>query len=254
MVRSLSWCPSVAVAGIGVLMATLAVFVSGAAEAENGWRELFDGKTLRGWDGDPNYWSVQAGAITGRTTAERPLRRNTFIIWRGGQVGDFELELEFRVEGEQGWANSGIQYRSRELPEVGRWVLGGYQADIDLSKQYIGILYEERGRGILALRGQKVIIEPLLQPRRGRRSFRRRVIGSLGDPKELVANLDPTKWNRYRIVARGNRLKHIINGTTMVEVEDRDRVHAARSGLLGLQLHQGKPMTVQFRRIRLRAL
>lgn len=216
------------------------------------FRLLFDGRSLRGWDGDPRYWSVQDGAITGRTTEKQPLRRNTFIIWRGGEVADFELRLEFRIEGAEGWGNSGIQYRSRELKEVGRWVLGGYQADIDLGKRYMGILYEERGRGILALRGQRVVIEPLRQPR-GKRLFRRRVVGSLGDPAALVQQIDPTTWNEYRIIARGNRLVHSINGTKMVEVVDRDTRHAASRGVLGLQLHQGKPMTVQFRNIRLRS-
>ncbi len=226
----------------------------GRGEAQSRqWQTLFDGQSLSGWDGDPAYWRVEGGAITGQTTPDRPLPHNTFIVWRGGQVADFELELEFRVEGPQGWANSGIQYRSKELPQVGRWVLGGYQADIDLTKRYIGILYEERGRGILALRGQKVIIEPLDRPRK-RRLFRRRVVGQLGDPEQLVAELDPTRWNRYRIVARDNRLAHYINGRQMVAVEDRDERHAARRGLLGLQLHQGKPMKVQFRNIRLREL
>lgn len=222
-------------------------------EKENaGFRPIFNGRDLTSWDGNPEYWTVEAGAITGRTTADNPLPYNTFLIWRGKEVSDFELKLEFRIEGTMGWANSGIQYRSRELPEVGRWVLGGYQADIDLSKRYLGILYEERGRGILALRGQKVIIHPATAMMNRRRPFRIEVVGTLGDPDELVADIDLGEWNTYRIIARGNHLVHEINGRKMVEVTDNDQRHRAMKGLIGLQLHRGQPMKVQFRKIMLK--
>jgi len=217
-----------------------------------GFRPIFNGRDLTGWDGNPEYWTVEGGAITGRTTADKPLPYNTFLIWRGKQVADFELKLEFRLEGTNGWANSGIQYRSHELPDVGKWVLGGYQADIDLSKRYLGILYEERGRGILALRGQRVIIRPAQNMLKRRRPFRIEVVGKLGDPNELVADIDLSKWNTYRIIARGNHLVHIINGRKMVEVTDEDSRHRAGKGLIGLQLHRGRPMKVQFRNIYLK--
>lgn len=218
---------------------------------EAGFRPIFNGRDLTSWDGNPEYWSVEEGVITGRTTADKPLPYNTFLIWRGKEVADFELKLEFRIEGTEGWANSGIQYRSREMPEVGRWVLGGYQADIDLSKRYLGILYEERGRGILALRGQKVVIHPA-RNMLDRRPFRIEVVGSLGDPDELVADINLVEWNTYRIVARGYHLIHEINGKRMVEVTDNDVRHRAGKGLIGLQLHRGQPMKVQFRNIRLK--
>ena len=104
---------------------------------------LFDGKTLEGWDGDPRFWSVRDGVITGETTPDNPTERNTFLIWRGGTLGDFQLELDFRLVG----GNSGIQYRSVERDN---WVIHGYQADFDAAGQFSGILYEEGGRGILA--------------------------------------------------------------------------------------------------------
>ena len=112
-----------------------------------GFESIFDGQTLKGWDGDVAFWRVENGAITGETTAEKPLKLNTFIVWSGGTTKDFELKLEYRIT-EVG--NSGVQYRSVALPEVGPHVLKGYQADIDGRNMYTGMLYEERGRGFLA--------------------------------------------------------------------------------------------------------
>jgi len=113
------------------------------------WVTLFDGKTLEGWDGDPRVWSVQDGAITGRTTEEKTLDKNSCIIWQGGETENFELELEYRIVN----GNSGIHYRSFQLPE-GKWLIGGYQADIDSGDKYSGMLYEEAARKILAEPGQ----------------------------------------------------------------------------------------------------
>ena len=118
---------------------------TGLAVADEGFHSLFDGQTLDGWEGNPKLWSVQNGAITGQTTADNPTKGNTFLVWRGGEVKNFELRLKYRIEG----GNSGIQYRSKE---VERWVISGYQADIDATNRFTGILYEERGRGILAER------------------------------------------------------------------------------------------------------
>ena len=110
-----------------------------AEEHEAGFVQLFDGKTLTGWDGNPKFWSVVDGAIVGRTTPDNPTKGNTFLIWRQGLLCDFELRLSWKIEG----GNSGVQYRSRDY---GDWVVGGYQADIDANNRYTGILYEERGR------------------------------------------------------------------------------------------------------------
>ena len=113
---------------------------------------LFDGKTLDGWDGDPRFWSVKDGVICGQTTRDNPTEHNTFLIWRKGEVSDFQLDLDFRLVG----GNSGIQYRSQEAD---KWVIGGYQADFDAAGTYSGILYEERGRGILTERGKKIVVD-----------------------------------------------------------------------------------------------
>jgi len=142
---------------IPLLPTVLAIYLFGfalpliAAASEEGFKPIFNGKDLSGWDGDPVFWSVEDGAITGRTTAENPAKENTFLIWRDGLVDDFELRLSYRIVN----GNSGIQYRSREL---GRWSVGGYQADIETGPQWTGALYDEHGRGPLATRGQKTVI------------------------------------------------------------------------------------------------
>jgi hypothetical protein len=210
--------------------------------ADDGFKAIFDGKTLNGWDGDPAYWRVEDGAITGQTTPDKPLKVNTFLIWRQGDVDDFELKLEYRMLG----GNSGIQYRSWEDPgKWGKWVAAGEQADIDATNKYTGILYSERSRGILAQRGQKVVIGDDHKPK---------VVGSIGTADDLARKIKDKEWNSYRIVAHGNHMMHEINGQTMVEVTDEDHQAARRSGILALQLHVGDPMKVQFRNIRLKRL
>ncbi len=203
-------------------------------------RSLFNGKDLTGWAGDERYWSVQDGAITGTTTADQPLRYNTFLVWKGGEVRNFELRLEYRIVN----GNSGIQYRSRLLdPE--RFIVGGYQADIDAALRYSGIVYEERGRGILAERGQAVRILP---------DGSKDVVGFLGDSDALQEKIRKEDWNEYRVVAQGNHLRHYINGVLMSEVIDEQQDKASASGILAFQLHQGPPMVIQFRKVELREL
>ena len=146
----------------GKLIATAAccmavvVLAGGIAVAadEIGFRQMFDGKSLQGWDGDPKFWRVENGSITGQTTKDNPASYNTFLIWRGGKPADFELKAEFRMP-DPGFANSGIQIRSWEGP---KWQVFGYQPDMDWQNQYTGICYGENYRGILAERGQKVLI------------------------------------------------------------------------------------------------
>ena len=199
---------------------------------------MFDGKTLAGWDGDPRFWSVKDGAITGATTVDNPTEHNTFLIWRAGTPSDFELEADFRLVAH----NSGIQYRSRE---VAKWVMSGYQADFDATGKYTGILYEEKARGILALRGQKVVIDA---------DGKRRVVGKTCDEKEVLASIKNGGWNHYRIVAKGNHLLHQVNGFTTVDVTDNQVEKRSMKGLIGFQVHQGKPMQVQFKNIVLKPL
>lgn len=210
-----------------------------AEDSEAGFKAIFDGKSLEGWDGNPQFWSVQDGALSGQTTAENPTEGNTFIIWRGGKLEDFELRLKFRIVG----GNSGVQYRSQEQGD--KWVVGGYQADIDSGKTYIGILYDERGRGILAQRGQKVVLDEGKQPE---------VVGETTPSEKILEAIKWEDWNDYTIVARGNHLVQKINGLTTVDVTDNQTAHAEQSGILAFQLHAGPPMLVQFKDVRLKTL
>ena len=190
------------------------------------------------WDGNPAFWRVEDGTITGQTTADNPTQGNTFLIWRKGEVADFELTLKFRIVG----GNSGIQYRSRESE---KWVIGGYQADIDAAGQYAGILYEERGRGILAMRGKRVVIAA---------DGKLTDAGTTAAEADILASLQKEGWNDYRVRAVGNHLQQWINGHQTVDVTDNEAAKRAMSGLLALQLHAGPPMLVQFKEIMYRKL
>ena len=196
---------------------------------------LFDGVSLQGWSGDDRFWSVEDGAIVGRSTAQTPCERNTYLI-RDGEFDDFELRLEFAIDG----GNSGIQYRSRDL---GDFVVAGYQADLEAGPNYTGILYEEKGRGIAAWRGERVTFEA---------DGSRTAAAELGDRAALQAAIRPG-WNEYVIRAVGPKLSHTINGVPMVEVVDLAPQAAAR-GRIALQLHAGPPMTVRYRDISLTPL
>lgn len=219
---------------------TLLVAGQTAFADDDGFQSIFDGKSLDGWDGNPKFWSVEDGAITGRTTAENPTKGNTFLIWRDGQVGDFELTLEYKLVG----GNSGIQYRSQEV-DGSKWVMKGYQADFEAGDNYSGINYDEKGRGILAQRGQQTVIRDDGKPQ---------VVGKLRDSKEIQSHIKKEDWNEYRVIASGNTFIHTINGHVTSIVTDEDESDREASGLLALQVHAGPPMTVQFRNIRLKRL
>ena len=217
-----------------------------AQGAEQGFRSLFNGRDLSGWAGNPSLWSVRDGAITGQTTADYPTHQNTFLVWKGGRVRDFELRFRYRIlpNNERGFANSGLQYRS-SLLDCENWVVGGYQADFEAGDRFSGILYEERGRGILADRGQMTWIQP---------DGKIRVVGSLGASKEIQSVIKPKDWNDYTVIARGNHLTHVINSRVTVDVVDDQANKASKSGILAFQLHAGPPMTVQIKDVRLREL
>lgn len=206
--------------------------------AKSAASNLFDGKSLQGWSGLTTNWSVQDGAITGENKADAPIGQNTFLVY-DKPVKDFELTLEFRIMG----GNSGIQYRSK-IFDKDKFVVGGYQADIDANKRYMGINYEERGRGILAERGEIVAVDA-----QGKKSR----VGSAGDADALLSQIKWEDWNRYKIVAKGTVLQHYINDQLMSEVQDSEASKAATEGVLALQLHAGPPMKVQFKNIMLKS-
>jgi hypothetical protein len=208
---------------------------------------LDNGRDLTGWSGNPKFWSVQDGAITGRSTAAEPLTANTFLIWEGGQPENFELRVQFRMSGER--ANSGVQYRSRVI-DAATWSVGGYQADMDVENQYTGMFYEERGRGIVARPGERIRLgapdaegRPQLAP-----------LGPAEDAAAIKRAIRRGEWNELVIIAEGNHLRHYVNGLLTAEVRDLDPKQAANKGVIALQLHSGPPMTVQFKSLRLRRL
>jgi hypothetical protein len=211
------------------------------ASDDAGFERIFDGKTLKGWEADPKLWRAEDGVLVGEITPETLLKQNSFIIWRGGSTRDFELKLEYRISKT---GNSGVNYRSSEVPGVPLG-LRGYQADIDAQDQWTGQNYEERGRTFLALRGQATRVEDGKKPR---------VIASLGDKDQLKSFIKSGDWNELHLIARGNMLIHIVNGQLMSFVVDDDSKSRSMDGLLGLQVHVGPPMKVEYRNIRLKKL
>ena len=199
---------------------------------------IFDGKSLAGWDGDPAYWRVEDGAIVGETKPGAIPKQNTFLIWRNGMPANFDLQAEYRLTG----GNSGIQYRSVEVPGV-RWAMQGYQADIDAEQKYTGQIYEERGRGFLAMRGQSASVDAGAKPI---------VLGTLGADADLKAAIRTPGWNQYYIIARDDVLVQILNGRVMSMLVDTDSAHRRMDGLIGIQLHAGEPMKIEVRNIKLR--
>lgn len=206
-----------------------------SAWSQEGFRPLFNGQDLSGWKGDPALWKVVDGTITGEHDGSLPY--NKFLIW-DGTLGDFELRLKFRMEGNN---NSGVQYRSAHLQDAGEWVVGGYQADIHPAPQYCGMLYDERGRGIIAERGQRVRLS-----KNGQKQ-----VEKLDVPVDQV---DLKEWHELTIIARGSHLIHQLDGVTTVEIFDEDEKQRDLSGVLALQIHAGPAMKVQFKEIRLKEL
>jgi hypothetical protein len=230
-----------------------------AQNSEKGFKSIFDGKTLKGWSGDTKYWRVENGNIIGEITPETVLKTNSFLTWEDGQPADFEFRAEFNIT-EKG--NSGVNYRSVIFPDVPN-ALKGYQSDIDGANRYTGQNYEERGRTTLAYRGQITEINPQtgsMTPEQVRAKVAKnawtelKVTGSLGENEALKAQIKAQDWNEIRIVAKGNRLQHYINGILMSEVTDNDVVNGKTKGHLGVQVHVGPPMKVQYRNLRIKNL
>jgi type 1 glutamine amidotransferase len=239
--------PSIRLAAL--LLLTGFLLAAPASAGEKGFVSLFDGKSLQGWDGDPKFWSVKDGAITGMTTAENPTQGNTFIVWKDGTTADFELKLDYRIipNNDKGFANSGIQYRSFRLNDKDPYRIGGYQADFEAGQTYSGILYGEAFRGILCGRGEKTELGRVDADK-----FVKKVTGSVGDTKAIQEKIKKEDWNEYHVIAKGFRFIHKINGVTTADCTDNDEKMRKESGLLALQLHAGPPMTVQFRNIRIK--
>ena len=246
---------------LGVMMSVLMMYslhvIAQRTKHKTGFVKIFDGKTLTGWEGDPTYWRVENGNLVGEITPATLLKANSFIIWQGGTPADFELMVEFKIT--KG-GNSGINYRSVALKDVTH-ALKGYQADIDGANRYTGQNYEERARTTLAYRGEIVSLNLMANSSDSLKAhiknnawMERTVTGSLGTPEQLQTKNTSGDWNICRIVAKGNRLQHYINGILMSDVTDNDPVNAKSAGLIGVQVHVGPPMKVEYRNMMLKEI
>ena len=216
-----------------VLLSLLAI---STVSAQDGFKSIFNGKDLTGWDGNPELWSVEDGCITGKTTGPEQLAYNQFLIWRGGVVKNFELRVKIKQSGN----NTGIQYRSKELPEVGKWSIGGYQCDVHPAAPNNAMVYEERGRGIIVQNGQGVVIDP----------EGRKWLASEHDPVKV----DIAEWHEYTVIAQGNHLVHKIDGQVTIDLLDFELAKRSLEGLLAFQIHRGPAMNVQIKDVMLKEL
>jgi hypothetical protein len=210
---------------------------------EPGFQSIFDGKTLAGWEGNPTYWRAENGVLVGEITPATVIKSNTFIIWRGGSPADFELKLDYRIT-EAG--NSGINYRSTVVSDTvtpdNKFAMKGYQFDLDGRRRYDGNNYEEKGRLFLSVRGQMTRVMGGRPPV---------VLASFGASEEL-ASVPTADWNAAHLIVRGNMATHILTGRLMSITVDDDPPNRTLEGLIGMQVHVGPPMKIEYRNIRLK--
>ena len=227
-----------------------------ATKDKEGYLQIFDGKTLDGWEYDPVYWRVENGAIVGEITPSTLLKRNSFIIKKDLVLSDFDLTVEFRVSAR---GNSGINYRSEKIDTL-PYAMRGYQADIDGQNRYTGQNYEERGRTTLAYQGQQTIVNgtensTLVKDNIKNNAWTKTTVtGSLGSTDSLRSKIRNDDWNECHLIIKGNRLLHYINGVLMSDVTDNDTVNRKLSGSLGVQVHVGPPMKIEYRNFRIKKL
>jgi hypothetical protein len=208
----------------------------GAHTDEDGFVRIFDGKTLRHWAGDSQYWSVKDEALTGVTDGS--LKKNRFITWKDSTIRNFDLRVKVKVTA---GGNSGLQYRGTCRPDLGLDIVTGYQCDVVANNpNYNGMLYEEKGRRILSHTGERVIVDAEGQPW---------VVGKM-PVKEFAAG----QWHDYRVLVRGNHHQHWIDGHMTADLVDFDADCRALEGVLAVQVHVGPAMTIQYKDFRIKHL
>lgn len=238
----------------------LLIFVANGCQnkkTDDGFAVIFDGETLENWRGDTAYWRAENGVLIGEITPEKLLIRNTFIIYDGPTPENFELKLEYRISAE---GNSGINYRSEEIPDI-PFALKGYQFDIDGRNNYTGQNYEERGRTTLAYQGQTVVLNPLTDSLSNlsvsdlvkSNAWTKAEVLELANVAELKNSIKSNDWNACHLIVNGNKMQHFVNGILFSEVTDYDTANSKKIGLIGVQVHVGPPMKVEFRNIRLKS-
>lgn len=227
--------------------ATLGTDETKAPAEPKDMRQIFNGKNLDGWDGDQQLWSVKDGVIRGETTKEKKANGNTFLIWKDGNTKDFQLRLSFKVSSVN---NSGIQYRSKHITEGkprNKWVVRGYQHEIRNSNKMpnvAGFIYEEGGkRGRMCLAGEHTVWD-----KNGKRELRGKVI----TPEEFADLFKVDEFNDVVIIAKGNHIRHYMNGRLILDCTDYHPTGQKLDGVLALQLHAGAPMWVEFKNIRIK--
>ncbi len=226
---------------------------------EGQFKPIFDGKTLIGWKGDSTYWRVENGNLVGIVTPETILKSNSFIVWQNDQPSNFELKLEYRISQS---GNSGVNYRSAYFNNQ-PFTLQGYQCDIDGKKNFVGQNYEEKKRTTLAYLGEKVRITPWiksdstteLKSNIEKNCWRTRVVLQNNANKDsLKIVIKDNDWNKVHIIAKGNCMQHFVNGILMSEVIDDDILNRSFKGFIGVQVHVGPPMKIEYRNILLKEL
>ena len=183
------------------------------AFAQDGFTPLFNGKDLTGWDAEPGLWKVEDGVLVGTSEPGKP-KTNSFLIWNG-TAKNFEMRATIKVVGDN---NSGVQYRSRRLPEITPWTILGYQCDVHPTEAQPGMPYGERGRGIFGYNGVDVVMDPTGQ---------RWQVG-----ERPRGQADISQYNEFTVIARGNRLEHKVNGQTTSVFIDHDEKGRALDGLI----------------------
>ena len=227
--------------GFWCVMFVLAVSLTNAALAQSTpAKDLFDGKTLEGWEGDTKHWRVENGAIVGEIPKGQTLRKNTWLVWRGGKLKDFDLKVQVKLTGLAA-ANSGIQFRC-QVKDVDH--VSGYQADFDMGALWLGRIYDEHGRALLVERGTRVLIDP-----EGKRT-----VETFAPAKDYAVLFRENGWNDYRIVAVGEHIAVYVNGTLFSELKDQQKDERDLEGSLAFQLHSGPETRVEFRNIKLEEL
>lgn len=220
-----------------VVVGCLQTEFSLAQDSHRAVRQLFDGRSLKGWEGDPNHWRVEGGAIVGEIPKGQSLNKNTWLIWKDGILGDFDLRVQVKLTGLPA-ANSGIQFRC-QAENVDH--VSGYQADLDMGAVWLGRIYDEHGRALLVERGTRVSIDPSGKTQS-------EVLAPAGQYSVLFREND---WNDYRIVAIRDHVAVFVNGTLFSELRDQQIGEQDLKGQLAFQLHSGPETRVEFRNIQL---
>lgn len=229
-----------------------------ATAKENSFQSIFNGKDLEDWSGDANYWRVENGILIGEVTPETILKRNSFVIYEKEQPENFELKLEYRITNS---GNSGINYRS-EIIDNKPFALRGYQCDIDGKNKYTGQNYEEKKRTTLAYYGETVTISQMpdsipktnLRKNVKKNCWQTRTITETKSKSQLKQNINSNGWNSVHLIIKDNKMQHYINGVLFSEVTDLDEINRSTKGYLGVQVHVGPPMKVEYKNIELKQL